>query len=344
MKIMLIFLTLLFSFHSKICEAKKILENENVQHANNLTLTEKTRIEVPDTYKKIEHDQLNEKIGPVYPPFSKVTHEKWLKDHLVFRAKYSIGAFGIRTFPGKTGTRHLIIAGDSNVFGEGCNDNETLFTFLDQQLKDIHLYNFGHRGGGPHNTLSLIENFPVLSQVQESKGLFLYNFFAAHMIERVIGGKNYSGWDHGMSPWYSLSDRDELISNGSFKKRSMTAIYEWMSRSDFLNWLFPALPRISKDHLHLVAKIFEKIKMDYLQKFPEGKFVVILNQTSALKDLYTENLQLELKQLKIDSLILGTSDTDINKMIFPDGHFNPEGQRSQAGLLKQKLLEIFFLK
>lgn len=344
MKIMLIFLTFLFSIHPKICVAGNVLEVVEVYKSNKHELTEKTRIELPNGYQKIVHDHLNEKIGTVYPPYSFVTQEKWMNKNLLFRARYSLSAFGLRTFNGKAGTRHLIIAGDSNVFGEGCNDNETLFAFLDPEIKDARLYNLGHRGGGPHNTLSLVKNYPALSLVKEPKGLFLYNFFPTHMIERVIGGKNYSGWDSGLSPWYSLSEKDELVANGPFKNRSMTQIYKWMAGSDFLNWLFPNLPRIGKKHLHLVAKVFEQLKKQYLQQFPEGHFLVVLNLSSLQEDRYSKDLENELKQLNIETVTVGPVETDLNRLTFPDGHFNPEGQRLQADLLKKKYLEIFFLK
>ncbi len=347
MNIMLIFLALLVSFQSNICVAGKILESERTYVSNQLSITEKTRIETSEDYQKTVHDQLNEKIGPVYPPHSLVFHEKSIKNKFLFHASYTIGDFGLRTLQSQRGSRHLIISGDSNVFGEGCKDSETLFAFLKPAVKDVHLYNFGHRGGGPHNTLSLMEHTSALATVSEAQGLFLYHFFPAHMIERVIGGKNYSGWDQGMSPWYSLDDKDELIYHGPFKNRSLTKIYQWMAGSDLLNWLFPSLPRIGQAHLHLVAKIFEKMKATYLQRFPAGRFAVLLNpgfSDDQTNKEFSEKLKMELTKLKIEVHILKGATKNVAELTFPDGHFNPEGQREEAGLVKTKLLEIFFLK
>lgn len=310
------------------------------------TIKEMTIITLPEHFNQQLFDQVNNKIGPVYPAHSKVHHIKSTSSSLIYETDYVISEYGLRLHRQiDPGSKHLIIAGDSNVFGEGCRESETLFAHLEQfpSLKEFDFYNFGHRGGGPHNTLSLMEHYPYARLIKEKYGLFLYQFFPAHMIERVIGGKNYVGWDQGRSPWYELNDKSALVYKGNFDKRTITALYKTMSGSDFLNWLFPVLPQIHSAHLKLVAKIFERMKGLYLRDFPSGKFVVLLNEQAGTASTQTLELQKELKKLKVETLLLTDKPVPLEKYTFRDMHLNSEGQKWTAGLLEKEILKIFSL-
>lgn len=319
----------------------RFMRSERMIKTPELSIKETTIIELPQNFSYTFFDQLNEKIGPVYPSHSKVHHVKSSSASLIFETDYEIGDLGLRLHRSSTDQKkikHLIVAGDSNVFGEGCSQKDTLPAQLEKftSFSQYQIYNFGHRGGGPHNTLSLMEHYPYRKNIQEKEGLFLYQFFPAHMIERVIGGKNYTGWDQGRSPWYELNEKNELIYRGSFSNRNLTALYKKMAASEILNWLFPSLPRLSSSHLKLVAKVFEKMKAVYLRDFPQGKFVVVLNELTADIPKLTQELQKELKLVHVDSIILAAAPPSLEKMTFKDMHFNPEGQKWMAGLLADK--------
>lgn len=310
-----------------------------IEH-NGVIFTDSGTIFYPENFKSAEFNLLIQKIGYVYPPFSKVEHIKHAKDQLMFKALYRLGNYGLRSdSPTIRAPFHLIIAGDSNVFGEGCNENETVTARLSGLIKDHHVYNFGHRGGGPHNTLSLWEHFPVQNLITEKKGLFIYDLFSSHMLERVIGGKNYVAWDNGISPWYELNDKDEPVFKGQFKDKKITALYSFLSSSTLMNWLFPVLPRINSDHLHLVSKIFVKMKALYLASFPEGKFIVLLNN-STMKDEHVDELRAELEKYKIETINLPFQERKVEPLTFKDMHFNPEGQKWQAELISAALKNL----
>lgn len=343
---MLILPALIFSsVHAESGKARYMTTERNYKTPQ-LSIKETTIIGLPENFNEKLFDQLNDKIGPVYPSHSKVHHIKSTSSMLIFETDYVIGEYGLRVHSrSQQGTKHMILAGDSNIFGEGCSEQETMFAHLGNipALADFQLYNFGHRGGGPHNTLSLIEHYPYTKLIREKQGYFFYQFFPAHMIERVIGAKNYVGWDQGRSPWYDLNEKNELIYKGSFRNRMITSLYQKMAGYDFLNWLFPSLPRISSPHLKLVAKVFERMKNIYQRDFPQGKFVVVLNEHQPSASAQTLELQNELKKLNIETALLAAAPLPIEKYTFKDMHLNPEGQKWMADLLGKEILKIFSL-
>lgn len=300
------------------------------------TFSESIRIDLPQSWDAAGHARLNQIIGPVFPPFSSITHVKKSGAHTIYNARYTVKDFGLR-LQSSAGTKaHLIIAGDSNIFGEGCNDDQTLFWFLEKAQSGYHLYNFGHRGGGPHNTLSLLQHLPYSSLIKEKPGMFLYVFYPGHMIERVIGGKNYVAWDKGQSPWYSLDDHDHLQLNGSFNQRFLTKIFQVIARTEWLNRLLPTLPRLNDSHIHLTAKIFQEMQKNYHQHFPEGVFVVLIAPDETGSE-WSEKIQQELNRLQVSSKVL--SPLKDPSLRFEDGHNNPRGQAQLAA----ELLKIFSL-
>jgi hypothetical protein len=310
-------------------------------------------IHYPDNFSKRSYDELVNKIGYVYPPFSTVEHTKTMEGKTLFTARYKIEQYGLR-LPAETSKEskknfHLILDGDSNVFGEGCNEEATLTSQLEKKLTNFHLYNFGHRGGAPHNTLSLIENYPFQNLIAEKKGIFIYDFFTTHMIERVIGGKNYIAWDNGLSPWYDFDEiNNTIVYKGQLKEKTSSKIYARLSKYSLFNWLFPVLPRITQTHIKLVSKIFAKMKKDYLQSFPEGRFIVLINDT--VNDEYdiktiqlTRTLHEELEKENIETIWPGHQKINsLDAVTFKDGHFNPEGQKWQAGIIFEQLKSLSF--
>lgn len=332
---MLIFLFLQFSASASASVERIIEQGEDV-------FKDSASITYPQNFEKEKFNQLIQKIGYVYPPFSTVDHVKHFNNQLMFSVRYYPKDYGLRLSSTNSGPAkfHFIVAGDSNVFGEGCSEEETLTSKLTTLMPGFHIYNFGHRGGAPHNTLSLWEHFPVKQLITEKKGIFLYDLFSAHMLERIIGGKNYVAWDNGLSPWYELNSQDVAVYRGQFKDKLITSVYAFIARHKWMNWLFPVLPRINSGHIHLIARIFVKMRQQYLQSFPEGRFVVLFNN-STIDDKNADRLQAELKKENIETLTLPFQNAGNAGHTFKDMHFNPEGQKWQAGLISKAVLKIF---
>lgn len=292
--------------------------------------------------------KLTETIGHVFPPGTLVLHTKKAGNEIIYDTKYTVGDYGLRIIPdfylNIKAVDHLIIAGDSNVFSEGTSDQESLSAWLSRDLKNFHLYNFGHRGGGPHNTLSLMENYPFEKMIKESRGVFLYDFFTPHLFERVIGSKNYTAWDHGSGPYYDLNDEGKLIRRGKFSDRTfINPIYEFISRHKWLNDLLPNLPQLNERHIEITVQILLKMKAEYLKKFPEGRFIVLVNNSySQVTDKTTKFFLEKLAQNAVQIMQIDYQTLLQKELIFKDLHITGKGQKIQAQLIAQKLLKILF--
>lgn len=274
-----------------------------------------------------EDNDLRRKIGWVYPAYSKVLQVKKSADGLLmYEAVYNINKVGQRTLPTSTQkAQHLIIAGDSNTFGVGLNDEETLPFLLSKKLPTFHAYNFGHGGGGPHNTLALFEKKDWHSQVKEATGQMIYIYYPQWMDERAIGSKNYLVWDKGLSPWYEI-ENGQLVYKGSLKDRLQSKIFNFIRLIDYFH-LVGNLPRVSNDHMKLIAKLLEEIKRQYLREFPSGKFSVVVSRYGLTDMKLCDELISLLRAAKVNVVVINENPKVDMKLHFPDFHFNSEGQK-----------------
>jgi hypothetical protein len=235
---------------------------------------------------------------------------------------------------------HLIIAGDSNTFGDGNKDEDTLPALLSPIYKNYYIYNWGLRGGGPHDSLYFIEFKNSLAKIKEENGIMLYNFFP-FLYERVIGSKNYLKWCKRISPYYALNESDIPVYRGTFQDRYwITGFYQLLNNVKLLDYLIPKFPQIHKRHINLTAQIFNKMKTIYLKKFPHGKFIVIVNNSYSNDPIHIwENEQLikNLENINVDYVVFNNIPNFKVKYTFKDGHINSRGQRIQAELLIEKL-------
>ncbi|AUN99906.1 hypothetical protein C0V70_17700 [Bacteriovorax stolpii] len=311
---------------------------ETAKTADGKILVENNKVWYGQGYNQDTYEALKAQIGWVYPIYSRVQHSKKIQGTQEgYDVFYDINALGQRVYdvaaPKK---KHLILAGDSNTFGLGLPNEETLAALFTKSWLDYHVYNFGHGGGAPHNTLSLMENFPWDKEIKESEGQFVYIFYPNWMSMRVIGTKSYLTWDRGDSPWYAL-DKGKLVRKGSFNDRLLTHLLKFLSFIDVFNWIGD-LPKLKASDMDLVAKILVKMNNEYLIKFPKGKFIVVISNYHETKKDYVKELDRLLKLYKIDTAFIHLNHPESPRYHLVDHHFNYEGQKMTAqdlmGVLK----------
>lgn len=291
-------------------------------------IVNQTYIWYKKNYSEKNYKDLKSKIGWVYPVNSYIQHIKnGIDGRVGFDTTYSINEFGLRTVENSTDrANHLILAGDSNTFGIGVKDEETLSEIMSKKYPQYHTYNFGHGGGGPHNTLALIEKTSWNKLIHETSGRMIYIFYPEWMLSRVIGSKDYLSWDKGRSPWYEVED-DHVVYKGSFTKRLLTKALNFIRLIDPYHWVGD-LPKINQDHINLITKIFEKMQAEYLLKFPDGKFTVALSYYASESYEVIDQIAAILKKSGIDTAILHKAQKRVLlKYHLLDMHFNYEGQK-----------------
>lgn len=270
---------------------------------------------------------LKNKIGWVYAVDSRVLHIKTPANGINgYKAFFNINKVGQRILPATTlKPNHLIVAGDSNVFGIGVRDEESLPYLLSQKHPSYHAYNFGHPGGGPHNTFARFEKTDWHSQIEEKDGRMIYIFSPAWMLERVAVTKNYLSWDKGNSPWYEL-ESGKLVYRGILKDRIQTKILNFIRLIDYFEWVGD-LPKFNNDHMKLVAKLLEETKRQYLKMFPKGKFTVVVSNYVFWDQALSDELISLLKAVQVDVVLINKDPKSDPKFHFADFHFNYEGQK-----------------
>ena len=120
--------------------------------------------------------EIEKNIGPTPMPNSIFQGIFKEKNKILKNVFYSIDQYGLRKssdpYPEVRKTSHLIIAGDSNIFGEWCKDHETLDYDLSKLLQNSSIKNWGRRGGGPHNTLSQMQFFDYKKSIKQKNGIY----------------------------------------------------------------------------------------------------------------------------------------------------------------------------
>jgi hypothetical protein len=275
---------------------------------------------------------LKNKIGWVYAVDSRVLQIKTPPNGINgYKAFYNINKIGQRILPASASISssskpfHLIVAGESNTFGIGVSDEESLPFLLSQKHPDYHVYNFGHPGGGPHNTFARFEKMDWYSQIKEKEGRMIYIFAPAWMMERVAATKNYLSWDKGNSPWYEL-ENGKLVYKGILKDRLLSKILNFIRLIDYFGWI-GELPKFNSDHLKLATKLLEETRRQYLKVFPRGLFTVLVSNYALWDPTLSNELISLLKAANVEVLLINKNPQSDPKFHFADFHFNYEGQK-----------------
>lgn len=267
-------------------------------------------------------------------PISTLLEKTFIDKKLVSQAKVSKTDHGMRyTYHDDwiNRTKQMVLLGDSNTFGWGLENNETLSYLLAKQFRDYRVYNLGNYGGGPHDVLYNLKEKGTLKKLPKSKGVMILQFFSYYYM-RVIGTFNYMTWQGSSSrPWYKLNADDQLVYQGTFEDRWYS---KWYER---LNSLIPAslyleFPKIGEDDIKLTFKIIERIKNIYEKEFPGNTFYVLL-----MPNLYSDPIHKDAKKfmnqygIKYLEVLSLKNFKKGNRLIFnPDNHLTSEANKRIA--------------
>lgn len=217
---------------------------------------------------------------------------------------------------------HLILVGDSNTFGWGLNDDETLGHFLAKELKHFRIYNLGRSGTGPNDFLYKLKEKDILKKIPKKNGVMILQFFP-YYYPRVRGTGAYFHWQGPTdAPWYELNENSEIVHRGRFNERWTTPLYIHLYKYFLINFK-KDFPPIDKGTIELSIRIIKEIKSTYLKTFPKGKFLVLLMPDFSKPNSLTLEKSL-LKELKLDFIqinSIGNFNKKINEFFQKDDHF-----------------------
>ena len=174
---------------------------------------------------------------------------------------------------------HLLTLGCSFAFGEGVEDDETLASRLARISKDFRAYNLALNAYGPNDLMLRAETADYWDEIAPSGGLAIYVYFWGH-VDRVVGKMRDFGWQQG-KPHYALTD-GKLRRVGILADAHplLSLAHGFIAQTEIVRFFHIEYPTLlSADKLDLTAAILQGIKDKYLERFPEGKFVVLLYPT-----------------------------------------------------------------
>jgi hypothetical protein len=189
---------------------------------------------------------------------------------------------GRRETPAGAGPRHtfLLFFGDSNTFGEGLSQTETLPYYAGEATTAYRPYNYGVSGYGPSHLLSLARRGGLRQEVAEPEGYAIFFLIPAH-VGRVIGSSKVStGWGRHF-PYFVENGRGDLVARGDFVhgRPLVTLAYFVSAKStlaDSLGVEFP-LWHTGFDY-RLTAKVLKESHRLLARQLHLRGFVVVLGQ------------------------------------------------------------------
>jgi hypothetical protein len=222
-------------------------------------------------------------LGYILAPCTVARHRRTIGETLIYDVVYRTDARGRRDTPmsfGASRTSFVLWFGDSNVFGEGLSQTETLAYYTGEAAADYRPYNYGVPGYGPSNVLALARRGDLRQEVTERDGYAVVFLVPAH-VGRVVGSSPVStGWGRHF-PYIREGPNGEIFHAGDFVhgRPFVTLGYFLWEKSGLTEYLGVDLPlRYTASDYRLTAKVLKEAQRLLDQQFNLRGFVVILSQ------------------------------------------------------------------
>ena len=222
-------------------------------------------------------------LGYVMAPSVRARHRRWVGNRQIYDVLYQTDAWGRRETPTRAGskrTSYMLFFGDSNMFGEGLSQDETLPYYAGEVARSYRPYNYGVSGYGPSHLLVLARRGGVRQEVAEGEGYAVYYLIPAHL-GRVIGSSNVStSWGRHF-PYVVTNGGGELVAKGNFVGgRPYTTLgYFLWSKSNLAHYFQATLPLwYTKSDYRLTARVLKESSRLLGRQLQLRRFVVVIGQ------------------------------------------------------------------
>jgi len=222
-------------------------------------------------------------LGYALAPSVVARHQRTEGSAEVYSVIYEIEERGRRrtpTSPLPARRSFLLFFGDSNTFGEGLGQSDTLPYYAGELAAAYRPYNYGVPGYGPPHMLELLKVRRFAQEVSEPDGYAFFFLIPAH-IARVIGSSTVStGWGRHF-PYYQVAPDGGLVAAGDFAhgRPLTTLLYYFWNRSNLVSFLGVDLPlRYTDRDYRLTAKVLAEGGRRLARQVQLRGFYVVLGQ------------------------------------------------------------------
>lgn len=291
----------------------------------------------------LEYQKYFHQFNPVVPfPYSVIEDHFTYKGQTIYTRLYHTGEWGLRITPTKRHKveKHFIMAGDSNMFGVGLEDHQTLAAQIAQQSTHYYPINLGLGGTSPNSVLFFLQKIGIDQIIKErKKGIMIYDFHY-YLFERIIGAKSFIEWSP-QAPRFELVG-EQMVYQGIFGDYWRSKLYLLLNSLPFGKTLFPNLPQIHNAHIEFAAKLFKAMKKEYLNKSdPSNRFLITLNPRfidDPIKVEHIEYFKNCLKKEGVEFMSFDPSERTYMPQIEHEFHLSAEAQKHYGQLIFKKVL------
>jgi hypothetical protein len=252
----------------------------------------------------------------------------------------------------KTSTLHVNLIGGSFTYGVNLNDDETLsgkfYQFLSVGSR-LNVNNFGIPGGGPHNSLFLLDRYRNYFSSM-TPGYSYYFFIDDHIPRSVIDIKHIG--DLFDTPFYIKDQLGEISYAGPYSevKPFYSQLLYILSKSLFLKKIGfnPPIGKIVntfKEQAGRVCDLLLGVKDRVVSTFPKTKFKVVFLPKSGVSRFLLGDCLAKRGVDLLDLTKLLDSEEASRKSFFDDYYFpdnHPRGIFNEA--VVKKIIELDSLK
>lgn len=297
----------------------------------------------PRSLVQDEYYRTDSAVGYGLVPNNRAVHVKRLGDRPVINATYVVDGFGRRlTLPyaADARTNFLLFFGDSNTFGEGVNQSETVPYQVALLAPHYHPYNYALSGYGPAQALDLIRSRNLRAEIAEPQGLAWFVFLPT-LLDRVRGGSQVSaGWGRHFSR-YEIDPNGQLVQRGDFvhSRPFLTLLYYLVNCSNIAAYFELSFPRqLSERDFALTARILAETQSQLKRQLNVRGFYVVLAPVSPGEALISRRLIPYLREQRLSYVDLtGMFDATRPGYRLPDYHLSARSDR----LIAQQLVREF---
>lgn len=264
---------------------------------------------------------------------------------VIFDVTYTKDKFGRRVTPGeskKDAERFLILLGDSNLFGFGLQDRETISYFLGRQNGSVRVYNYGMNGLFPGEALDSLRKIKGQPEISEKRGTILY-FWADYYMYRNMLSLSQLNWSL-KKPYYYEREDGEIVAEKTVEEvwplwSLIASIYHSSALINLLQIDWPRKP--TTDDYEFMTNLISQVKREG-KRLGADQFYVVFYPLS--RSLLRHGLIPHLEKAGIRYIDYG--DLPIPNMVkgrfrIPyDGHFTREVNEAFANEISR--LEFLF--
>lgn len=264
----------------------------------------------------------------------------------VYRARYTFDERHRRVTepaPHCPGERLALFFGDSMVFGEGLNDDETLPVEVARRVPAWTALNYAFSGYGPGQAVNQLTDDTLFEYAQPTEAVAVYTFIPHH-VRRTIGSMRVvSQWGLHF-PYFTANEAGGVDLRETFERGrpERTGWYRFFAREQIGRYFAVDWPvAIGGEDLDLTARVIAAAQKAFTARYPEGRFYVLLYPAMTEDEFSSTRLAPYLARYGVEMLdFTGAVDLSLpGRRIVGDGH--PTGAAN--ALLAERLVAALAL-